>query len=116
MSTERRKDPRVEVVKHVAGRVVPLNIFVQVKEMSISGMLIETDQELSPRGVHDFRLRLTDGGETLVRGHVVHGRFETRYGGVKYHLGVKFAFVPVESAEVIRRFIHEIKPNPFPGE
>jgi hypothetical protein len=114
MSKERRKDPRVEIVKHVGGRVVPLNAYVQVKEMSISGMMIETDAELSPRGVHDFRLKLTDGGETLVRGHIVHGRFESKYGGVKYQLGIKFAFVPIDSAEVIKRFILEAKPNPFP--
>ena len=114
MSSERRKDPRVDLVKHVGGRVVPLNGYVQVKEMSISGMLIETDAELSPRGVHEFRLRLTGGEETLVRGHIVHGRFTARYGGVKYLLGIKFSFVPVESAEVIKRFMLEAKPNPFP--
>lgn len=114
MSKERRQHPRVEIVKHVGGRVVSLNSYVQVKEMSISGMLIETDAELSPLGMHEFRLKLTDGGETLVRGHIVHGRFESKYGGVKYHLGVRFAFVPVESAEVIKRFMTEAKPNPFP--
>jgi hypothetical protein len=94
--------------------VVPINAFVQVKDVSLSGMLIETDAELSPRGVHEFRLRLTDGGETVVRGHIVHGRFESRYGGVRYQLGVKFAFVPVESAEIIRRFVLEMKPGPSP--
>ena len=76
MSTERRQNPRVEIVKHVAGRVVPVNAFVQVKEMSVGGMSIETDAELSPNGVHDFRLKLMEGGETLVRGHIVHGRFD----------------------------------------
>ena len=114
MSTERRRSPRVDIVKHVAGRVVPLNSFVRVRQMSLTGMLIETDAELSPRGLHEFRLRLTDGAETLVRGHVVHGRFEVKYGGVKYQLGIQFAFVPVESAEVIRRFIAEASPDPFP--
>lgn len=115
MATERRRSSRVDIVKHVAGRVVPVNSHVQVKQMSLGGMVIETDAELSPRGVHEFRLRLTDGAETLVRGHIVHGRFEVKYGGVKYTLGVEFAFVPVESAELIRRFILETKPDPFPA-
>ncbi len=114
MSAERRRSSRVEIVKHVAGRVVPVNAYVRVKEMSLGGMLIETDADLSPRGIHEFRLRLTDGAETLVRGHIVHGRFEVKYGGVKYALGVQFAFVPVESAELLRRFINETKPDPFP--
>ena len=114
MSSERRRNPRVEIVKQVAGRVVPVNAFVTVREMSLGGMLIETDAELSPRGVHEFRLRLTGGDETLVRGHIVHGRFDVAHGGVRFLLGVQFSFVPVESAEVIRRFILEAHPNPFP--
>jgi hypothetical protein len=109
VSKERRQEPRVDIVKHVGGRVVPLNAFVRVKDVSLKGMLIETDAELSPRGVHEFRLRLTGGGETLVRGHIVHGRFEARYGGVKYQLGIEFGFVPVESAEVVKRFVLEAK-------
>ena len=116
MSTERRQHPRVDIVKYVAGRIVPVNAFVQVKEMSVGGMSIETDAELSPKGVHDFRLKLIGGEETLVRGHIVHGRFDVKYGGVKYVLGVRFSFVPVESAEVIRRFIAEARPDPFPVE
>ncbi len=112
MGAERRGSPRIEIVRHVAGRAVPVNGYVRVIEMSLGGMLIETDAELSPRGLHEFRLKLVDGKETLVRGQIVHGRFDTRYGGVKYTLGVQFAFVPVESAEVIRRFILEAKAAP----
>jgi hypothetical protein len=113
--SERRRNTRVEIVKHVGGRVVPVNGHVRVREMSLGGMLIETDAELSPRGIHEFRLRLTGGEETLVRGHIVHGRFDVKYGGVTYTLGIQFAFVPVESAEVIRRFIAEARPDPFPA-
>lgn len=115
MGAERRRSSRVEIVKHVAGRVVPVNAYVRVKEMSLGGMLIETDADLSPRGIHEFRLRLTDGAETLVRGHIVHGRFDVKYGGVKYALGIQFAFVPVESADLIRQFIAETRPDPFPA-
>jgi hypothetical protein len=113
MSSERRKHPRVDIVKHVGGRIVPVNSFIQIKEMSAGGMLIETDAELSPKGVHDFRLKLMGGEETLVRGHIVHGRFDVKYGGVKYVLGVRFSFVPVESAELLKRFIAETKPAPL---
>ena len=116
MSPERRQYPRVEVVKHVAGRAVAENAFVQVKEISLGGMLIETDAELSPKGVHEFRLRLTGGEETLVRGHIVHGQFNVKYGGVKYQLGVRFSFLPVDSAEVLKRFIAEFKPAPLSPE
>jgi c-di-GMP-binding flagellar brake protein YcgR len=113
--SERRSSTRIDIVRHVAGRVTPVNAHIRVKEMSLGGMLIETDAELSPRGIHEFRLRLTDGAETLVRGHIVHGRFDVKYGGVKYTLGIRFAFVPVESADVIRRFIQEAGPDPFPA-
>jgi hypothetical protein len=114
VSEERRRAPRVDIVQHVAGRAVAMNAHVRILEMSPGGMLIETTAEMAPLGVHEFRLRLTGGEETLVRGHIVHGRFEVKYGGVKYVLGVRFSFVPVESAEVIRKYILEAKPAPFP--
>lgn len=116
MEKDRRNSSRVDIVKHVSGRVVPVNAHVVVKQLSLGGMLIETDAELSPRTMHEFRLRLTDGAETVVRGSIVHGRFHTKHGGVKYTLGVRFAFVPVESAEVIRRYIVETKARPFPDK
>ena len=34
MSAERRRSSRVEIVKHVAGRGVPVNAYVRVKEKS----------------------------------------------------------------------------------
>jgi c-di-GMP-binding flagellar brake protein YcgR len=114
MSKERRRTTRIEIVQHVGGLVVPLRAHLRVREMSLGGMLIETTAELSPMGIHEFRLELSDGGETLVRGHIVHGRFEVKHGGVMYTLGVEFSFLPMESVEVIRKFILEIKADPFP--
>jgi hypothetical protein len=49
-----------------------------------------------------------------VRGQIVHGRFAVTHGGVMYTLGVEFSSLPMESAEVIRRFILETKADPFP--
>ncbi|MBL8139519.1 MAG: PilZ domain-containing protein [Acidobacteria bacterium] len=114
MSKERRRTTRIEIIQHVGGTIVPLRAHLRVKEMSLGGMLIETNAELPPLGIHEFRLQLSDGAETLVRGHIVHGRFEVRHGGVMFTLGIEFSFLPMESVEVIRKFILEIKADPFP--
>ena len=114
MSSERRRSARVQIMKHVGGTTVPLRNHLRVLEMSIGGMLIETTAELSPIGVHDFRLQLSDGRETLVRGRIVHGRFAVQQASVKFTLGIEFSFMPIESVEVLRRFINETKPDPFP--
>lgn len=114
MSKERRRTTRIEIVQHIGGHIVPMKAQLRVKEMSLGGMLIQTNAELPPLGIHDFRLRLSDGAETLVRGHIVHGKFEVKLGGVMYTLGIEFSFLPMESVEVIRKFILETKADPFP--
>lgn len=114
MSKERRRTTRIEIIQQIGGMVVPMRAHLRVKEMSLGGMLIETNAELPPLDIQEFRLQLSDGGETMVRGHVVHGRFAVRQGGVMYTLGIEFSFLPKESVEVIRKFILEIKADPFP--
>ncbi len=114
MTTERRRTSRIDVVRHATGVDETARAHVRVKEISLGGMLIETNADLSPLGDHEFRLRLSDGGETVVRGRVVHGHFAVKDGAVMYTLGIEFSFVPAASAEVIRRFVLETRADPFP--
>lgn len=104
---ERRQHRRARLVAHVAGRVLPSDAALRVMELGAGGMLIVLDECLPPGGLHEFRLRLagSSGGEAVVRGHVVHGRFEVEWGTARWTLGVRFTDVPNRAAAMIRQAV-----------
>lgn len=74
MSTERRRSARIEILGHLHGRVVSLDVPVRVREISLGGMAIETAVLFTEGTLHDFRLTLGDGAQVVLRGQARHCR------------------------------------------
>lgn len=77
---ERRRSPRLQILGRLHGHAVSMNIDVQVREISLGGMAIETTFAFPIGAVHEFRLELADGSNTQLLGRVVHCRPELRSG------------------------------------
>jgi len=105
VSIERRRAPRINLLKPVPGRVGPEEQPIEVRQMSVGGMLIDTATQLSPLGLHEFSLALDDRTVTLVRGEIVHSRYTVDGSTVTYTFGVAFAQLPDDADEQVRRFV-----------
>ena len=101
---ERRRSRRVDLLADLEGHLVTLDEKVQVTQISLGGMTIETSAPLSPRIDHDFRLSIGDQA-VHVRAHVVHSRVMVRGDSVSYLAGVQFLDPTPEAIGVIREFI-----------
>jgi hypothetical protein len=88
---DRRRSPRVETRGPVRGRVLSGDIDVEVREISLGGMSIETPARLEVGAVLTFVLRLGDGSETEISGRVVYCRPLDAAAGSRYVSGVQFA-------------------------
>lgn len=116
MTDERRRSPRINLLRPVPGRVGPSAQPIRVRQMSLGGMLIETEAQLSPLALHEFQLALDEATQARISGHVVHSRFAVEGGTVTYTLGVAFEFLPDDSAEVVRRFVTALQDGLVPGQ
>lgn len=101
---ERRGEVRVDLLAELEGHIVTLDEQVQVRQLSLGGMLVETTAPLSPRVDHDFRLSLGERSLT-VRARVVHSRVAIERDAVTYLSGVQFADPTSESLASLRSFI-----------
>ena len=104
---ERRRDRRVDLLADLEGHLITLDEKVQVTQISLGGMTIETSAPLSPRVDHEFRLAIGDRA-VHVRAHVVHSRVAVRGDSVSYLAGVQFLDPPPEAQSVIREFIQDL--------
>jgi c-di-GMP-binding flagellar brake protein YcgR len=102
--TERRRSPRVALLAELEGHAVTLDEKVQVRELSLGGMTVETTAPLSPRLVHDFRVEL-GSARIIVHARLVHSRVEVRGDSVAYIAGVEFTGVSAQDHERIRQFL-----------
>jgi len=115
MADERRRSPRINLLRPVPGRVGPAQQPIRVRQMSLGGMLIDTEAPLSPLGLHEFQLALDTATLARVSGHVVHSRYVVAEGTVTYTVGVEFAFLSDETAVVVRRFVTALQEGPSPA-
>jgi hypothetical protein len=91
-------------------RLLPTGEPVVVREISETGMRVETAARLDLLACHDFELPLEPGAVPLtVRGQIMHGRFRVAEGEIHYTLGVKFVDLPDHARTVIRRFIRNLQ-------
>ena len=104
---ERRRDRRVDLLADLEGHLITLDEKVQVTQISVGGMTIETSAPLSPRVDHEFRLAIGDHAVHL-RAHIVHSRVAVRGDSVSYIAGVQFLDVTPEARLVIGEFIDDL--------
>ena len=71
---ERRRSPRVELMGRVHGKLVPADVSITVREISLGGMSILTGHAFDEGSVLSFVLTLGDGAGVLVAGRVVYSR------------------------------------------
>jgi hypothetical protein len=101
---DRRRTPRVDLLADLQGHIVTLDEQVQVTQLGLGGMTIETTAPLSPRLVHDFRISSLDATIT-VHGCVVHSRVVIRGDAVSYLSGIEFTEPSPETLQAVRRII-----------
>jgi len=91
MLVERRRAPRIQILGRLHGHVTTLRVAVAVREISLSGMSLETDFCFPIDAVHEFQLAMGDGSDATVMGRVVYSRDAGESDGVpKYLTGVAF--------------------------
>jgi hypothetical protein len=71
MSADRRRAPRIELLGRLHGRIVPYDLTVAVRNVSLGGLLFAAPMEFPVGVVHDFRLMLGDETTVLLRGTVL---------------------------------------------
>lgn len=92
MTDDRRRSTRIELLGRLHGHSVSLNLPVQVVEISLGGMAIETNVPFPVGAVHAFRLTLGDDSTTEIVGRVMHSRATSPAGAAEstYVTGIKF--------------------------
>ncbi|HEX5071454.1 MAG TPA: PilZ domain-containing protein [Vicinamibacterales bacterium] len=71
---DRRRSARVEVLGRIQGQVVSLDVPIQVREISLGGMSVETPRPFPVGSVNVFMLTLGDGAGIDVAGRIVYSR------------------------------------------
>jgi hypothetical protein len=74
MPIDRRHNPRIEILGRLHGHTVALDVAVNVREISLGGMAVQTSVPLVVGAVHGFLLTLGDGSTVELSGTVIHTR------------------------------------------
>jgi hypothetical protein len=91
MSIERRRSPRVEILDRIHGHVTALDVDLNVRDMSLGGMSLQTPFAFPEGAIHEFKLTLGDGSPVILKGRVVRTREQEAPDGSKvFVLGVEF--------------------------
>jgi hypothetical protein len=101
---ERRKAPRLPVGRHVTAELESSAQPVTVRDISLGGFLLESNEPFEVQALHQFRIATSDGWKTLITARSVHSRRSTTETGT-YYTG--FAFVDPVGTEAERR-IHQL--------
>jgi PilZ domain len=70
--TDRRRNPRVQILGNLHGRIVALDVPVTLTEISLGGMAIQTEIAFPVGAVHEFQLALGDDSLVHLKGRVAH--------------------------------------------
>jgi hypothetical protein len=73
-SHERRRSPRIEVLGRLRGHIVALDLPVDVREISLGGMSLETPFSFPVGERQHFVLTLGDGSALSIAGRVAYCR------------------------------------------
>ncbi len=89
MSTDRRNNPRIQILGRLHGRAVALDVPVTVTEISLGGMGLMTETPFPVGAIHEFQLTLGDNSVVLLRGRVAHCQ-KVESEGVRFLSGIQF--------------------------
>ena len=99
---DRRRSPRVEMLGRMQGRTVALGLQVRVREISLGGMSVETEQPLEVGSVHEFSLTLGDGATIELTGRVLRTAQVAREDLPSFFVsGIQFVDDDADVAEII---------------
>lgn len=90
VESDRRRDPRVEVSKRIAGQVGSAHVPVIVLNVSLGGLLIQAPVDYPPGETLEFRLTVAEGEPIVIRVRVQHTMRATSREGTSYISGVEF--------------------------
>jgi hypothetical protein len=90
MSTERRRAPRAQILGRLHGRIVTVDTRVQIREISLGGMSLESEIAFPVGAVHQFELFLGDGASVAVSAQARHSRRVDDVSPMRYLTGFQF--------------------------
>jgi hypothetical protein len=96
-------------MERIHGHLTSLNVEVQVKEISLGGLAVETPLRFPIGAVHEFRLTLGDGSKVMVRGRVAHStpRVED-VGKESFVTGFEFLEEPPQAGGSIETLVDKV--------
>ena len=89
MTSDRRNNPRIQILGRLHGRAIALDVPVTVTEISLGGMGLMTDIAFPVGAVHDFQLTLGDNSVVMLRGRVAHCQ-KIESDGPRFLSGIQF--------------------------
>lgn len=103
-----RKSPRLEILGELHGELMVFQPMI-VREISRSGVLVETGFPLHVNSLHELRLTLGSRA-VVVKGRVVHCSIaEVEHERVTYRSGLEFIEPPEHADEAIVSFVGSIQ-------
>ena len=97
-----RRTPRIDVRRRLAGHLVTLDRRVVVRDISLGGFSVESDEEL-PAGVHIVRLHEGDRWSVTVTADSRHRQATRSPDGVMTHvMGFEYKDQPPETQHTLR--------------
>jgi hypothetical protein len=97
-SRSRRRHPRLEVLNRVEGRLVPSDLAIVVRDISLGGFSAESPVAFPPRTRHHFRFTSRSGPVVQLEASSIHCRLVAANElGQRYITG--FEFVTDEHAD-----------------
>jgi hypothetical protein len=90
MPSERRRAPRVQILGRLHGRIVTVDAPVEIREISLGGMSLESEIAFPVGAVHQFELFLGDGATVAVSAQARHSRQVDSVSPVRYLTGFQF--------------------------
>jgi hypothetical protein len=107
-TTDRRRTPRVDLLAELQGHIVTLDEQIQVTQLSLGGMTVETMAPLSPRLRHIFRISFQTSAVTL-QARVIHSRVVIRGDTVSYVSGIEFVDPSPAAILDVQRMVEEAR-------
>jgi hypothetical protein len=87
---ERRRSPRVAILGRLHGLAVALDVPVEVRDLSLGGISIDTPVPFPVGATQEFGLVMGDGSQLVLHGRILRCRDVSRVGIPMFQLGVQF--------------------------
>lgn len=108
-NSERRRNPRIDVLGQVHVRIVTSPAPATLREISLGGFSIETTMPFPPGPLQDFHFSLDDGAELRVRAKSVHCALVSVAAGLPMHIsGFEFIQRDARVRDEVEAFVDRI--------